>query len=235
MTEQEHISNKFETISLSTRLTYKWVTVTTAISGLVAALAGFVSLFVSTFPGIPTLITPRIIDTAITSSFLVFAFAGAGMIMLFRPPVALSEDISPPEAEAIERLLREPLHETTRKMRRNLLLASLIGFAMTLGGILPTKVDSLGIKFEDVDQLNITIITFFLILYFHLSFAVYFRNDYINYAVTAPFADVNVKGNILWRIRYEAAIPLLIGSLSLMFLFDQIIISPQPPVPVGVS
>lgn len=146
--------------------------------------------------------------------------------MLYRPPVELPEDTSHPGAEAIERLLRAPLHETTRKTRRNLLLASLIGIAMTLGGILPTRVEPLGIVFQEDDQQNIAIIMFFLILYFHLSFAVYFRNDYINYAVTAPYADINVKGNILWRIRYEAAIPLLIGSMSLMFLFDQIVISP---------
>ena len=225
MTEHESVSNKFETIKLTSRRTYTGAAVITVTSGLLSALAGFVSVFVS-FTDIQTTISPQFIDSAITSLFLVFAFAGAGMIMLFRPPVELPEDTSHPGADATERLLRDPLHETTRKTRRNLLLASLIGIAMTLGGILPTRVDPLGIVFQDDDQRNIATITFFLILYFHLSFAVYFRNDYINYTVTAPYADVNVKGNILWRIRYEAAIPLLIGSMSLMFLFDQIVMSP---------
>ncbi len=154
--------------------------------------------------------------------FLVVVTSISATIILLRLPNELPSTESTLGPDIVEGLMREPLHETTRKTRRNLLLASLVGFAMTLGGIAPKKVDQLGIEAKDIDANSLLILTFSIVIYFLISFCLYVRNDIVNYAIKTPYMVDYVKSNLLVRIYFEAGLPLLIGALSLTFLFKQV-------------
>jgi len=69
--------------------------------------------------------------------------------------------------------LREPLNETTRKARRNLLAASVIGLVITRVGLVPEKISAFGIEFTSANQEALTALLVAAILYFLVSFSVY--------------------------------------------------------------
>lgn len=154
--------------------------------------------------------------------FFVFVVSISTSLLLLKISSTSTFTSTMPEKEDMTELMREPLHETTRKTRRNLLFISLIGFTMTLGGITPKKVDALGIEVTDINKANLLIIAFFIIGYLLLSFSIFVRNDIVNFMIKAPHMKRHMKSNMLLRLWFEAGLPVIVGAFSLTFLLKQI-------------
>jgi hypothetical protein len=73
--------------------------------------------------------------------------------------------------------LREPLNETTRKVRRNLMAASVIGVVLTKVGLIPTKVSAFGVEFSSSNQNALMLLLASAIGYFAISFVVYVYSE----------------------------------------------------------
>jgi len=69
-------------------------------------------------------------------------------------------------------LFSAPLTEVSRKSRRNLLAVSAIVFAIAFMGLIPTKMESLGIEFSPENQNSFLIIVLFLLVYFGIAFLI---------------------------------------------------------------
>jgi len=81
-------------------------------------------------------------------------------------------------AKELEDYLNEPLNETTRKHRRNLLIFSLIGIVTTKANLFPKKIQALGIELDIADNEKLLIILSFVIIYFLSTFIVYFYSEF---------------------------------------------------------
>ncbi|NWO06545.1 MAG: hypothetical protein HLX50_12925 [Alteromonadaceae bacterium] len=73
--------------------------------------------------------------------------------------------------------LREPLVETTRKVRRNLMTASVIGVVLTKVGLVPSKISAFGVEFTSSNQRALMIVLAAAIAYFAVSFMVYVYSE----------------------------------------------------------
>lgn len=73
--------------------------------------------------------------------------------------------------------LREPLNETTRKARRNLMGAALLGVVITKVGLVPEKISAFGVEFTSANQHALLILLIAAILYFAFSFVVYVYSE----------------------------------------------------------
>lgn len=86
----------------------------------------------------------------------------------------------------ISTFLVDPLGETSRKERRNLLAASVVGLLISKVGLIPTKISALGIELSGSSQIAFTILAAGIILYFVLAFLLYGLSDFL-----------------IWRERYQ--------------------------------
>ena len=75
--------------------------------------------------------------------------------------------------------VRDPLSDVTRKERRALLAASLIGVTTKWTGLLPTEIDALGLKFASTDHQILLRILALVNGYFLLAFFLYAASDFI--------------------------------------------------------
>lgn len=73
--------------------------------------------------------------------------------------------------------LREPLNETTRKARRNLLASALLGVVITRVGLVPEKISAFGVEFTSANQQALITLLIAAILYFSVSFIVYVYSE----------------------------------------------------------
>lgn len=73
--------------------------------------------------------------------------------------------------------LREPLNETTRKVRRNLMAASVIGIVLTKVGLVPEKISAFGVEFTSSNQQALMTLLAVAIIYFAISFLVYVYSE----------------------------------------------------------
>ena len=73
--------------------------------------------------------------------------------------------------------LREPLNETTRKVRRNLMAASVIGVVLTKVGLIPSKISAFGVEFTSSNQHALMILLSVAIAYFAVSLVVYVYSE----------------------------------------------------------
>jgi len=73
--------------------------------------------------------------------------------------------------------LREPLNETTRKSRRNLISVAFLGLVITKVGLIPEKISAFGLEFTTANQQALLSILFYTIIYFALSFLVYVYSE----------------------------------------------------------
>ncbi len=78
-------------------------------------------------------------------------------------------------------LLRDALSDVTRKERRSLLGISLFGITLSIGGMVPSKIPSLGIVFRLADQRTLLIIVAFIVFYFIVAFIIYAASDYLSW------------------------------------------------------
>ena len=85
----------------------------------------------------------------------------------------------------------DPLSEVTRKERRALLGVSILGLALVLIPLVPTKISAFGIEFQYIERRNFALLYALVIIYYLIAFVVY------------GFADL-----VAWRrsetIRYHA-------------------------------
>ncbi|WP_045393683.1 hypothetical protein [Vibrio rotiferianus] len=73
--------------------------------------------------------------------------------------------------------LREPLNETTRKSRRNLLAASILGIVTAKVGLLPTKISAFGVEFSASNLEALMTLLCLSIVYFLVTFIVYIASE----------------------------------------------------------
>lgn len=73
--------------------------------------------------------------------------------------------------------LREPLNETTRKVRRNLMASSVLGVVFTKVGLVPTKLSAFGVEFSSSNQEALMLLLACAIAYFFISFSVYVYSE----------------------------------------------------------
>ncbi|EKO5173049.1 hypothetical protein P0J00_000576 [Vibrio vulnificus] len=73
--------------------------------------------------------------------------------------------------------LREPLNETTRKARRNLLAVSVLGIVTTKVGLVPTKISAFGVEFSSSNLESLMTLLALAIAYFLVTFVVYIISE----------------------------------------------------------
>jgi hypothetical protein len=78
-----------------------------------------------------------------------------------------------------EARLRDPLSEVTRKERRALLVASVLGLVFLKTNVVPTRISALGIEFGRADQATLFSILTLVIGYFLLIFLIYATSDFL--------------------------------------------------------
>jgi hypothetical protein len=82
----------------------------------------------------------------------------------------------------LERLnLCDPLSENTRKERRFLLGLSFIAVAVAQTGLIPTKIEALGIAVEKTDQKAILFLLAVLVAYLLITFIIYATIDFVRF------------------------------------------------------
>lgn len=75
-------------------------------------------------------------------------------------------------------LLGDPMSETTRRERRSLLLVSFVGVAMTMTGLIPTQISSLGLEFGVKHPRAVSWLLLFIVFYLLCAFVLYGYADY---------------------------------------------------------
>ena len=79
--------------------------------------------------------------------------------------------------------LREPLNETTRRTRRNLLAAATVGVVITKVGLVPSKISAFGIGFSQANQKSLLILLIFVIVYFLVTFITYVSSELVAWQI----------------------------------------------------
>ncbi|KPA51999.1 hypothetical protein VT25_18165 [Photobacterium leiognathi subsp. mandapamensis] len=85
--------------------------------------------------------------------------------------------------EATQHRVEDPLSEVTRKVRRNLIATVAVVFLIVYGNLMPTKVDSLGIKFTDTDHAVLFTVLFLTLVYWLSSFVIYSSSDFLKWKI----------------------------------------------------
>lgn len=73
--------------------------------------------------------------------------------------------------------LKEPLTETTRKTRRNLLAAAVIGIVIVQVGLVPQKISAFGIEFSEANQQSLLQLVSAAIIFYAITFIVYVLSE----------------------------------------------------------
>lgn len=76
-------------------------------------------------------------------------------------------------------LLDDPLSTETRSKRRVLLGVSLMGIAMAKAGLIPKKINALGVELESGNQGALLYLVAAVIIYFFVAFLIYGASDFI--------------------------------------------------------
>jgi len=78
-----------------------------------------------------------------------------------------------------QKLLGDPLKEITRKERRALLGVSVVAFLVARTGVLPRKIESIGVEFLSDNRPTVLLTLAAVVAYFLVVFAVYAASDLI--------------------------------------------------------
>ena len=84
-----------------------------------------------------------------------------------------------PNQSPSEIYFSDPLRAITRKERGVLLGASTLGIAVVKTGLVPSKISTLGIEFEQADKRALLILVGTIVLYFSIAFTLYSVHDYL--------------------------------------------------------
>lgn len=82
------------------------------------------------------------------------------------------------DATWTEAFLKDPLTGTTRRMRSSLLGSGVLGVVIAKTGLLPSKIEQLGIEFTADHRAALILITLFAVIYFLVAFLVYALSDF---------------------------------------------------------
>jgi len=94
-------------------------------------------------------------------------------------------------------ILGDPLSDISRKIRRNLLAASMIGAFVSWTEFIPTKVESLGIDLTQLNQSYFLVLLGVVITYFLLAFLMYGIADFLIWREKYNEHLVNIETEIL--------------------------------------
>ena len=72
-----------------------------------------------------------------------------------------------------EILLQDPLSRVTRQERTRLLLSSFVAVVIAKAGIIPTKIESIGVEFSSSNRASIVVLAGVVVAYFLLAFLIY--------------------------------------------------------------
>lgn len=86
-----------------------------------------------------------------------------------------------PEQSTRDLLLGDPLAEVTRKERRMLLGVSILAVALVKTGLVPTKIEALGVEFDRSNQQALLSILAVVTLYFFVAFIIYAAADFLSW------------------------------------------------------
>ena len=75
--------------------------------------------------------------------------------------------------------LKDPLSDVTRRERRSLLAASVVGVTMVKTGLVPEKISALGVELSKVNQRSLLIVLASMTLYFLIAFILYASSDFL--------------------------------------------------------
>ena len=89
----------------------------------------------------------------------------------------MSVDLSYPTV--FEAKVRDPLSQVTRNERRSLLAVSTLGITLVVTGLVPTKIEALGVEFTQTDQKALLAIIAISTAYFLVAFTIYAVSDFI--------------------------------------------------------
>lgn len=84
-------------------------------------------------------------------------------------------------ADVQEIQLKDPLSDVTRKERKLLLGVSLIGITIVKTGLIPEKIEALGVQFGKANQHALLIILSALTIYFLIAFVLYALSDFLSW------------------------------------------------------
>lgn len=80
-------------------------------------------------------------------------------------------------------IYRDPLSDETKKERRNLLATSALGIIMVWTGLIPAKIEALGVEFSPVEQNILLRVLGAIVVYFLFAFVVYAFSDFWSYRI----------------------------------------------------
>lgn len=103
--------------------------------------------------------------------------------------------------------LGDPLREVTRKNRRSLLGVSLIALVVSEAGLLPQKIEALGLSFDDINHAALLNIGAAVILYFLMTFTFYGLTDFLYNRIAIRTAIYNIRVAIEEREKEDYELP----------------------------
>lgn len=85
--------------------------------------------------------------------------------------------------------VKNPLSDVTRRDRKWLLFLSVVSFALSFAGIVPSRISALGIELGTVDQRWLIVLLGLVTLYFFCSFLVYAIADLLRWRLDVIYVD----------------------------------------------
>ena len=93
-----------------------------------------------------------------------------------RPPPDIPQDVP-----NIEVSLSDPLSQVTRRERLYLLATSAVGIIIKFTGLIPNRITTFGIRFQDPDQQSLLRMLAVIIAYFLAAFIIYAASDFLTW------------------------------------------------------
>ncbi|EHI9242931.1 hypothetical protein J9100_004264 [Vibrio vulnificus] len=79
--------------------------------------------------------------------------------------------------QTLRERLKEPLTETTRKVRRNLLASAFVGIVIIKVGLVPKKISAFGIEFSEANQESLLALIAGITCFYIVTFLVYIASE----------------------------------------------------------
>lgn len=87
-------------------------------------------------------------------------------------------------SDALQVSLKDPLNEVTRKERRMLLGVSVFSTFIAKSGLIPAKIQALGIELGQGDQQAFLVVMMLVVLYFLVAFVLYGLADFLSWRLS---------------------------------------------------
>jgi hypothetical protein len=97
------------------------------------------------------------------------------------PRISTSRAVALASLRPVSALLDDPLREVTRKERRSLLGISVIAILVGWTGLVPEKIENLGITFAATERKALLWVSIWVVIYYFTAFLIYAWSDYLNH------------------------------------------------------